>query len=353
MVTPPPAIKLAHRQIGPGWPCFIIAEAGVNHNGSVEMAHRLVDAAADSGADAVKFQTFRAEDLVTRDAPMADYQAANTGSKESQFELLKRLELSREAHRELVDHAAKRSILFLSTPFDEASAHFLGDLGVPAFKVSSGELTNLPFLETLARTGKPIILSTGMGTLAEVECAVTAIRRAGNNQIVVLHCVSCYPAMPADVNLRAMHTMQAALGLPVGYSDHTLGTETALAAVALGACVIEKHFTLDRELPGPDHKASLTPSELCAMVAAARNVEAALGTGVKAPAASERNTAAVARKSLVASRDIAAGTPITGDMIAVKRPGTGLPPAQKSSLVGRVARREIRAGTLLNTELLE
>jgi N,N'-diacetyllegionaminate synthase len=333
-------------------PCFIIAEAGVNHNGSLETARRLIDAAVQAGADAVKFQTFKADRLVTSEAPKAKYQIHTTDATESQYEMLHRLELSFEAHCELMAYCQEKDILFLSSPFDEESADLLMKLEVAAFKIPSGELTNLPFLNYVARKGKPMIVSTGMAHLGEVEAAVHTIEEAGNQDLVLLHCVSNYPAEPADVNLRAMLTMATAFGVPIGYSDHTLGTEVALAAVAMGACVIEKHFTLDRNLPGPDHRSSLEPIELAAMVQGIRKVESALGHGRKEPVPNEAETTAVARKSLVAARDIPAGTKMTEELIAIKRPGTGLPPFMRPYLVGRTARTDIPAGTLLTLEML-
>jgi N-acetylneuraminate synthase len=347
---PAPPVNLAGRVIGPGAPCFVIAEAGVNHNGDLELALQLVAAAARAGADAVKFQTFRTEDLVTLDAPKAAYQRATTDAAESQFALLKKLELTPAAQRAIQAACDQHRILFLSTPFEAASADLLDALGIAAFKIPSGELTNLPFLAHVARKGKPIILSTGMATLEEVEAAVQAVRRAGPAALVLLHCVSQYPAAPANANLRAMRTMADAFGVPVGFSDHTLGLEVALAAVALGACVLEKHFTLDRALPGPDHRASLEPGELSALVQGIRTVESALGDGRKAPAASEADTALAARKSLVAAVDIPAGATLTPDMIVIKRPGSGLPPGALDSLLGRVARQRIAGGALLRRE---
>ena len=346
------AIEILGREIGPGQPCFIIAEAGVNHNGSLEMARQLVDAAARAGADAVKFQTFKAEKVVSPQAPKAAYQLQTTGASESQLDMVKRLELPFDAFRELYVYCQDKGIRFMSTPFDEESVDFLAELGVAVFKIPSGEITNLPFLAHVAHKGKPMIVSTGMSYLGEVEAAVRTIEEVGNRDFVLLHCVSNYPANPADVNLRAMHTLAAAFGVPVGYSDHTLGIEVAIAAVALGACVIEKHFTLDRSLPGPDHRASLEPDELAALVRGIRTVEAALGHGRKEPAASEANTTVVARRSLVAARDIPAGTVLTEEMIAIKRPGTGLPPAMRPYLIGRTARITILAGTLLTLEML-
>ena len=345
-------LEIAGRKVGPDSPCFIIAEAGVNHNGDLDLAHHLVDLAAESGADAVKFQTFKTERVISKGAPKAGYQLETTGSNESQFDMVKRLELPAEAFGQLMAYSQERNILFLSSPFDEESADLLAELDVAAFKVPSGEITNLPFLTHLARYGKPMIMSTGMANLGEVETAVHTIQQAGNQELVLLHCVSNYPAEPADVNLRAMLTMAKAFSLPVGYSDHTPGTEIALAAVALGACVIEKHFTSDNTLPGPDHRASLEPQELGALVRGIRTVESSLGHGRKEPAAREANTAAVARKSLVAARDISSGTILTEDLIAIKRPGTGLPPAMRSYLVGRSARFDVPEDTLLTLEML-
>ncbi len=346
-------ISIGSRQVGPGLPCFLIAEAGVNHNGDPDLARRLVDAAVAAGADAVKFQTFSAERLATAAAPQADYQRRNTGIEESQRAMLHRLELTAEAHRELMARCRERGILFLSSPFDEEGADLLDALGVLAFKIPSGEITNTPFLAHVARKGKPLILSTGMSTLAEVDTAVTIIRQAGNPPLALLQCVSNYPAAPEDINLRAMATLREAFQVPVGYSDHADGIEIALGAVALGACIIEKHFTLDRALPGPDHKASLEPAELAAMVQGIRRVELALGDGVKRPANGERNTASVARKSLVAAGDLPAGCVLRRDHLAIRRPGTGLPPGRLESVLGRRLRRALAAGAVLTEDLLE
>lgn len=336
-------IRLGAHRLGPGRPCFVIAEAGVNHNGRLSMALRLVDAAARAGADAVKFQTFRAEHLVTRRARPAPYQRRGIRKGISTFEMLRRLELSEKDHRALAAHSRRRKILFLSTPFDSGSADFLERLGVPLFKISSGDITDLPFLGSVARRRKPLILSTGMSTLAEVREALGAVRLAGATQVILLHCVSNYPAAPADVNLRAMDSMAAAFGVPVGLSDHTPGIEVALAAVARGACVIEKHFTLDRHLPGPDHRASLEPAELASLVQGIRRVESALGDGRKRPAASELAMIPFARKSLVALRDIAVGERLAPEMVGTKRPGTGLAPAALRRYLGKKIRQSIAA----------
>ncbi len=327
---------------------FIIAEAGVNHNGSLELALRLVDAAKASGADAVKFQTFRADLLATRSAHKAPYQERTTAEVESQFEMLERLQLDAAAHRRLIDHCRQVGIQFLSSPFDVQSADLLATMDVPLYKVPSGEITNLPFLEHLARKGRPLILSTGMSTLGEVEEAVHVLQDAGATQLTLLHCVTEYPAPYAEVNLRAMQTLKLAFGLPVGYSDHTLGIEIAVAAVALGAEVIEKHFTLDRSLPGPDHSASLEPDELRAMVAAIRHVEAALGTGIKNPAPCELPNLSVARKSVVAARSLPTGhLLVTGDL-DIKRPGNGLAPKLLPTLIGRTLRTGVAKDEMIH-----
>lgn len=333
-------------------PCFIIAEAGVNHNGSLESAFELAAAANEAGADAVKFQTFVASELATPEAPKASYQSRHTGSGESQLEMLARLELSFADFTRIKQHCDRLGILFLSTAFDTPSLKFLADLGVPSFKIPSGEVTNLPYLQQIGRYRRPVLLSTGMCNLGEVEQAIEVLYREGTTDIVLLHCVSNYPAAPEEANLRAMQTLAGAFGLPVGYSDHTLGSEVCLAAVALGATVIEKHFTLDCNLPGPDHKASLEPAELASLVRAVRKVEASLGSGRKRPTASEADTAAVARKSLVCATDLPAGTVIIPEMIAVRRPGTGLPPSMYSFVLGRTLRHALRSGQLITLDSL-
>lgn len=324
---------------------FVIGEAGVNHNGDLSLALGLVDAAADAGCDAVKFQTFRAEALVTRAARMADYQQANTGRSESQFDMLKRLELDEPAHHKLIAHAKARGIRLFSTAFDLASVELLASLGMGLWKIPSGEITNLPYLERIAREGDPVIVSTGMATLGDVDAAIRVFLEAGlaRSQLCVLHCNTEYPTPFADVNLRAMATMRDALGTAVGYSDHTQGIEIAAAAVALGARVIEKHFTLDRRLPGPDHVASLEPGELKAMVQGIRNVEMALGDGVKRPMPSELSNRDIARKSIVASAPIRAGEPFTAANLTTKRPGGGLSPMRWHEVIGTVAHRDYAA----------
>jgi N,N'-diacetyllegionaminate synthase len=343
----PGSFALGGRTIGEGQPCFVIAEAGVNHNGDVALAERLVDVAAEAGADAVKFQTFDPERLVSPLARKAAYQIANTGSAESQLEMLRGLVLPHEALAPLAAHARERGLVFLSTPFDEGSADALEKLGMPAFKVPSGEITNHPFVAHVAAKGKPVLMSTGMSTLAEVAEAVHVVRESGDPPLALFHCVTSYPAAPADCNLRAIASMRAAFAVPVGWSDHTEGTEISLAAVAAGATVLEKHFTLDRTMPGPDHRASLEPAELSALVRAIRDVEAAMGDGVKRPVASERANAGAARRSLHASRALPAGHVVDeGDLVAL-RPGTGLSPALRSRLVGRRLRVGVEQGEMV------
>jgi N,N'-diacetyllegionaminate synthase len=332
---------------------FVIAEAGVNHNGDIALAHRLVDAAAAAGADAVKFQTFRADRVAGIHSPKAAYQKETTDAAESQLDMLRKLELPREAHSALKRQCDELHIEFMSTPFDPDSADFLVKLGVGRLKTGSGELTNLPFLAHAARHGLPMILSTGMATLEEIGDAIEAVRQAGAGEVSLLHCVSNYPAAPEDTNLRAMKTMHDAYKLPVGLSDHTMGIAVATAAVALGASIIEKHFTLDRNMPGPDHQASIEPGGLRQMVEAIRTVTAALGDGEKRPADSERENRVLVRRSLVAACDIADGTIFTDEMIDAKRPGDGLPPAMRNNLVGRRAARDIPAGAQLSMEMFD
>lgn len=332
---------------------WIIAEAGVNHNGDLDTARRLVDVAVGAGADAVKFQTFTADKLATRDADKADYQKETTESDESQFEMLRRLELSEKHHRQLVEHCEEQDITFLSTPFDKDSADFLETLDVRLFKIGSGDLTNIPLIKHVARKGRPLIVSTGMSDLSEVEAAVQAVEETGNQQLYLLHCVSEYPTEPSDVHLRSMNTLKTAFGYPVGFSDHTLGIEIPLAATALGAEVIEKHFTLDRSLPGPDHRASLEPDELEALVSGIRKVRQALGNPRKSPTEGEREVARVVRKSIVATTDIEEGQRITEEMIGIRRPGTGLKPAMLDQVVQRVAATDIPEGTLVERKMLK
>ena len=339
-------VKIRNRVIGEGHPLFIIAEAGVNHNGDVGLAKKLIDGAKEAGADAVKFQTFKAENVVTENAGMAKYQKRNTGKSQTQLGMIKKLELKYKDFIKLKKYCDKKKIIFLSTPHTEDAVDFLEPL-VPAYKIGSGDLTNLPFLKKIAKKKKPIILSTGMATLAEVREAVKTIKKAGNNKIILLHCTTNYPCPLEEVNLRAMQTLKQEFNLPVGYSDHTLGITISIMAVAMGANAIEKHFTLNRNLPGPDHKASLEPDELRNMVIAIRNVEKALGNGIKKLTKSEEEIKKVARKSIVAKVDIPAGTKITKEMLIIKRPGTGIEPRYLNKLIGKIAKKEIKKDTLI------
>lgn len=334
---------------------FIIAEAGVNHNGSNDLALQLVDAAAKSGADAVKFQTFSADKLTRKGAEKAEYQKRTTGDGD-QHDMLAKLEMSDALHRSLYARCAELGIEFMSTAFDEEALDFLVALGIKRIKVPSGEITNIPFIRHMASKGLPMIVSTGMADMAEVKAAVEAIRaerdRCGfleplTDVVTILHCTSNYPAAPEDVNLRAMLSMGAETGLPIGYSDHTLGLAISTAAVALGAQVIEKHFTLDKAMPGPDHSASLEPQELNALVQAIRDVGQSLGDGVKAPTSSELPVRALVRRSVTTIRPIAAGATIRPDDIALLRPGTGITPAEMSSVVGKRAVADIADGQTL------
>jgi N,N'-diacetyllegionaminate synthase len=331
---------------------FVIAEAGVNHNGDMALARALVDVAAAARADAVKFQTFAVDRLVTRSAATAEYQRRALGGEPSQYEMLARLELSPADHEMLLAHCARRGIEFMSTPFDPESARFLKRLGVRRIKISSGDVTNLPMLEVVGALGLPVILSTGMADLEEVGAAVATLCAAGTTDLALLQCVSNYPADPALTNLRVMDTFARAFGTPVGLSDHSPGTAVAIAAAARGAAYIEKHFTLDRSLPGPDHQASLLPDELRGLVQAIREVEAAMGDGVKRPAPSELPVRDVARKSLVAARDVPAGTALAPDDVVILRPGTGLSPAALPRVLGRRTARPIPHHTPITEDML-
>lgn len=323
---------------------YIIAEAGVNHNGSLETAMRLVDAATEAGVDAVKFQTFRAEALVTKTARKAAYQAIATAQDETQYEMLKKLELSPCEHEKLIAHCAARGIQFLSTAFDLDSLDYIKSLHLPVLKVPSGELTNLPYLRSVNEARGRVFLSAGMATLSEIADALNALKDCDTT---VLHCTTEYPCPFDSVNLKAMMAIRQAFNCPVGYSDHTRGLEIPIAAVALGACVIEKHFTLDRSLPGPDHAASLEPTELCNLVRAIRNVEQAMGDGVKRPAWAELKNIAIARKSIVAKVRIKRGELLTASNLTVKRPGTGISPMRWDEVVGTIARKDYEADELI------
>jgi len=329
---------------------LIIAEAGVNHNGSQKLARELIQVAAEAGADLIKFQTFAADRLVTGSAKKADYQLVTTEAQESQHEMIRKLELSREVHEELIEYCQQCGIGFFSTGFDIQSVSLLAELGLDRFKIPSGEITNLPYLQHLGSYGKPIILSTGMAKLGEIEAALEVLEASGTarEKVTVLHCNTEYPTPMEDVNLRAMSAIRDALGVEVGYSDHTLGIEVPVAAVALGATVIEKHFTLDRSLPGPDHRASLEPAELKAMVQAIRNIELALsGDGLKRPSPSEKNNIPIIRKSLVANCVIRAGEIFTTQNLTTKRPGSGISPMRWDEFIGRIATRDYQEDELI------
>jgi N,N'-diacetyllegionaminate synthase len=320
---------------------IIIAEAGVNHNGNLDLALQLVEQAAEAGADLVKFQSFITAKNVSKNAPKAEYQKVSTDPNESQFDMVKKLELSRKDHQTLAQACRQHGIGFFSTAFDAESFDLLVELGLDRVKIPSGEITNLPLLRYMSRLGKPLFLSTGMANLGEIEAALDVIEQAGTPRslVTILHCTTEYPAPMGDVNLRAMVNLKASFGVEVGYSDHTTGIEIPVAAVALGAKVIEKHFTLDRKLPGPDHQASLEPYELKAMVDAIRNVEHALGDGIKRPSPSERKNKDIARRSLVASRAIHAGELFSADNVTSKRPGTGISPMCWDAVIGSQALR--------------
>ncbi|MDD3626893.1 MAG: N-acetylneuraminate synthase [bacterium] len=339
-----PSIKISEKvSIGENRPVFIIAEAGVNHNGKLSLAKKLIDAAKAADADAVKFQTFKAEKLVTASAKQAEYQKKNMGKTVTQFEMLKQLELSKSDFRSLKDYSDKKGIIFLSTPFDIESADFLNSLKVPLFKISSGDLTNLPFLKQIAGFKKPLILSTGMSGLKEVSEAVHEILDI-NKKLVLLHCVSNYPCRYEDINLRSIQTLRDKFKLITGYSDHSQGINIPIAAAALGAAVIEKHFTLDTSLPGPDHKASITPEQLKKMVEGIRQVEQALGTGKKMPVKSEEEVKKLVRKSIIAVRDLNTGEKITSDDLEIKRPGTGIEPKYINKVLGSIVKKKIKSG---------
>lgn len=341
------SIQIENTLIGLNQPCFIIAEAGVNHNGNINLAKKLIDEAKKAGADAVKFQTWITEEIATESAKQATYQTTNTGLEESQYDMLKRLELSQNDFRELKLYADQKGIIFLSTPDEEKSADFLFELGIPAFKIGSGEVTNLPFLSHIAKMGKPIILSTGMADISEIKEAVKTIRKEKNDELFLLHCTTDYPCSLRDANLRAMPALAKIFKLPVGYSDHSLGIMISVMAVAMGAYIIEKHFTLDKNLPGPDHKASIDPKELKKMVECIRNCEKALGSPDKKPTPSELKNREVVRKVLVAKTDILKGTRITENILALKRAGTGILPKDIKKVIGKKAKRSIRRDNLI------
>ncbi len=327
---------------------FIIAEAGVNHNGDMNIAKKLIDAASEAGADAVKFQTFKAENLVCKNAKKAAYQLETTDKSESQYDMLRKLELTREQHIELIEYCKTRHIMFLSTPFDIESLLLLVELGLPIIKIPSGEITNLPYLWAVAKQKKKVILSTGMSDLEEVKDAVKVLKDNGTEDITVLHCNTQYPTPMEDVNLKAMATMKDELEIPIGYSDHTQGIEVPIAAVAMGATVIEKHFTLDKNMDGPDHKASLEPDELKCMVQAIRNIEKALGSDKKEVTASEVQNRDVVRKSIVAACKIQKGKCFSERNLTTKRPGTGINPMRWDEVIGQIAARDYEADEMID-----
>ncbi len=326
---------------------FIIAEAGVNHNGSIDLAKKLIDKASEAGADAIKFQSFKAEKLATKNAKKANYQEKTTGKVENQFEMLKRLELDYKKHKELINYSNSRNIMFLSSPFDLESIELLYNLGLEVFKIPSGEITNLPYLRKIGLLNKKVILSTGMSNLGEIEKALKILREYGTTDITVLHCNTEYPTPIKDVNLLAMNTIKDALKVEIGYSDHSLGIEIPLAAAALGATVLEKHFTLDKTMEGPDHKASLEPKEFKEMVRSIRNIKLALGDGIKKVTKSENKNINIARKSIVADKDIKKGEVFTEDNLTVKRPGYGISPMIWDEIIGKVAKRDFKEDEMI------
>ena len=347
-------ILIQNQLIGEGHPVFVIAEAGVNHNGNLDLALKLIDAAADTGADAVKFQTWRAEQLVTKSGKMAEYQKKNTGKEEPQFDMLKKLELKEEWYPKLFERAKEKGIILLSTPHGGfESIDFMEQYNFPAFKIASGDITNLPFLEYAAKKGKPMLVSTGMSTIEEIKETVDTIKKAGNEQILVFHCTTDYPLAPENVNLKAMQTLMKDLDVLIGYSDHTVGDQVAIMAATLGARMIEKHFTLDRTMPGPDHIASTEPKEFKEMIARIKQIPIIMGSGVKKPLLPELQYISVARKSIVANRDIKAGEKFTSKNLAIKRPGNGISPREFKNILGKKAVVDIPLDTLLDISMVE
>jgi len=341
-------INIKNRIISEKSPCFIIAEGGVNHNGRLDIALKMVDVAADAGADAIKFMIFKAGQVVTESVSMASYQKKNIGKSGSQFSLLKKLELKDDMYRLIIERCKKRNIIFILTPHGGfESIDFFEKLKISVFKFGSGDLTNLPVLEYAAKFNKPMILGTGMADMSEVKKAVSCIKKAGNNKIIVLHCTTNYPCASKEVNLRAMQKMQKELGVLVGYSDHTLGLQVPIMATTLGACVIEKHFTLDKKMRGPDHKASLDPKELEEMVKSIRKVDTILGNSKKGPTLSELKHIPLVRKSVVAKEDIKKGNKFDFNNLAIKRPGTGLKPEFFLNIIGKISKNNIKKDTLI------
>ena len=345
-------VKIGDKLVGEGEPTFIVAEIGVNHNGSIDIAKKLIDAAKDAGADAVKIQAFKTERIVTKYAEKASYQKENTRLEKPQYDMLKKLELKDEQIKELSNYAKIKSIVFLSSTFDKESVDLLSKLKVPAFKIASGEISNFLLLQYIAEKKKPIILSTGMSTLGEIEEALEDIREKGVEDIILLHCMTSYPAKTEEANLKVIKVWQNSFGLPIGFSDHTLGIATPVAAVALGSALIEKHFTLDKTMPGPDHRASLEPDEFKEMVDAIRDVEKALGDGVKRLTEEEERIKKVVRRSIVAKVNIPKGKTITEDMLDLKRPGIGLEPRYLDKVVGMKAKKNIKADELVTFDKL-
>jgi len=343
-------LDIAGRLVGTGYPCYVIAEAGVNHNGRLSLAKKLVDVAAEAGADAVKFQTFQADRVATSIAPKAAYQHETTDPNESQLDMLRKLELSENDHRELIKYCQRRNIQFLSTPYDEQAVDLLAKLRVPAFKVGSGEIVNHPLLRAIAAKNRPIILSTGTTYLSEVDEAVRVIQEASATPLALLHCVSRYPANPATMNIRAIETMARAFRIPVGLSDHTLGNEVSFAAVALGASIIEKHFTLDRDLVGPDHRASLEPDELSDLVAGIRKIESAMGNGIKRPHPSEAEGRKLGYRGLVALRPLETGHVVEQNDLRALRTGHGISVRDIGWVVGRRLARPVQVGQAICSE---
>jgi N-acetylneuraminate synthase/N,N'-diacetyllegionaminate synthase len=349
-----PHISIEGRKIGADQPCFIIAEIGVNHNGDPEQAMQMIDSVAEAGADCVKFQTFSADEFVNDDTEIYEYKSQGKAVRESMLDMFRRLELQREEFSRLFAHAHERGVIPLSTPADRAAADLLDELGAGAFKVGSDDLVYTPFLRYVASKGKPVIISTGMAEMTDVERAVRAIRESSNDQICILHCVSLYPTPEGEVNLKKIQTLQSTFGdLTIGFSDHSNGITAALGAVSLGACVIEKHFTLDRDLPGPDHHFSADPEELTALVREVRRLEKELGHSAFELSAAEREMAELCHRSIVIARDLPAGHIIGEDDLAYKRPGSGLMPYDADKVVGRRCRTNLAAGIVVSLEMLE
>lgn len=339
-------VKIGEKKIGDNQPVFIIAEAGINHNGDIKIAKRMIDSAVETRVNAIKFQTFKTERFLSKNI----VEPKHMKSRESLFETIRKLELSEEDHYELSGYCKQKGIIFMSTPMDDKSVDLLDDIGVPVFKVASCDLDNLPLLKYIARKGKPILLSTGMGTISEVGEAVEVIKSNENENIILLHCVSVYPPKVEDVNLKAMETLKNAFKFPVGYSDHTIGINVPLAAVAMGAKAIEKHFTLDKKMKGPDHAVSADPDELKSLISGIRDIEKAFGVGIKVPSEDEIEMKKSFRKSIVASTDIRKGETITDEKLSIKRPGTGISPKYFNFIVGKKAKRDINKDDLINKE---